>query len=146
MNGGDTFGPYELEDMKGPIVWIIDDDLISRFATTYKLERTSENCHVIGHTSAFDGLGSLEGCLHGNGRLPDILLLDLDMPGMDGWCFLRELEKMDGTAKEIHVYILSAFTSSKDRDRARENTLIKGFFDKPLSAANVEHILDRRRT
>lgn len=76
-----------------------------------------------------------------NQKLPDILLLDLDMPGMDGRSFLRELEKMDGTVKRIHIYILSAFTSSRDRDLARENPLVQGFFNKPLSTANVKLIL-----
>lgn len=78
---GDTFGLHGPGHMEGPIVWIIDDGLISRFATTYKLERTSKNCQVIGHPSAFDGSGSLGECLHGNKRLPDILLLDQDMRG-----------------------------------------------------------------
>ena len=127
--------------MGRPIVWIIDDDLVSRFAVTYKIEQSSMDFEVIGHPDAFNGLNSLRECLHANNRLPDIILLDLEMPDMDGWSFLRELEEMDGTLKMIGVYILSAFTGSEDRNIAKNNPLIQGFFDKPLNGANVQSIL-----
>jgi len=127
--------------MGRPIVWIIDDDLVSRFAVTYKIEQSSMDFEVIGHPNAFHGLNSLWECLQANNGLPDIILLDLEMPEMDGWSFLRELEEMDGVLKMIGVYILSAFTSSEDRNIAKNNPLIRGFFNKPLSGANVQSIL-----
>ncbi|MGB6153066.1 MAG: response regulator [Pricia sp.] len=127
--------------MGRPIVRIIDDDLVSRFAVTYKIEQSSMDFEVIGRPDAFHGLNSLRECLHANNVLPDIILLDLEMPDMDGWSFLRELEEMDGTLEMMGVYILSAFTGSEDRNIAKNNPLIRGFFDKPLSGANVQSIL-----
>ncbi len=126
--------------MEIPIVWIIDNDMICRFASNYKFEQSLKNYEVIGHSSAFEGLTSLEECLHGTKKLPDIILLDLQMPGMDGWSFLKELEKMGAPVKKIHVYILSAFTNSRDFTLAKKHPLIKGFFSKPLSEANVRHM------
>ncbi len=126
--------------MEIPIVWIIDDDMICRFASNYKFKQSLKNYEVIGHSSAFEGLTSLEECLHRNKKLPDIILLDLQMPGMDGWSFLTELEKMGDQIKDIHVYILSTFTNVKDRNLAKNHPLIKGFFNKPLSLANVKRI------
>ena len=123
-----------------PIVWIIDDDLISRFASNYKFEQSNKRYEVINHASAFEGLLSLKECMNGNKKLPDAILLDLQMPGMDGWSFLAELEQMGVPAKKVHVYILSAFTNSRDRNLAKENPFITGFFNKPLSAANVSSI------
>lgn len=61
-------------------------------------------------------------------------------PAWTGGPFLAELEKMGLLVKKIHVYILSAFTNSRDRNLARTNPIIKGFFNKPLSAANVKSI------
>jgi len=128
--------------MEIPIVWIIDDDMICRYASNYKLEQSRKKYEVIGHSSAFDGLTSLAECLHENKKLPDIILLDLHMPCMDGWSFLAELEKMGVTVKKIHVYILSSFTNTRDRTLAKEHPLIKGFFSKPLSLADVERIFN----
>lgn len=117
--------------------------MICRFAANYKFEQSGENFEIINHSSAFEGLKSLAECLHGNKRFPDIIVLDLDMPSMDGWSFLTELEKMGGPVNKILVYILSTFTNSKDYEIAKEHPLIKGFFNKPLSVANVKHIFSR---
>jgi len=129
--------------MEKRIIWIIDDDLVSQFATNYRIEQSFENCQVIAHSGSLEGLAFLRECLHGNKRLPDILLLDLVMPGMDGWSFLKELKKMEGPAKKIEVYVLSAFNNSKDRSTAKGHPQIKGFFNKPLTRANVDRIHGR---
>jgi len=63
--------------------------MICRYASNYKFEQSRKKYGVIGHSSAFEGLTSLAECLHGNQKLPDIILLDLHM---DGWSFLAELE------------------------------------------------------
>jgi len=126
--------------MEIPIVWIIDDDIISRFASKYKFKQSRINYDVFCHSNAFEGLTSLEECLHRSKKIPDIILLDLQMPGMDGWSFLTELEKLGVQVRDIHVYILSTFTNSKDRKLAKKHPLIKGFFNKPLTLANVERI------
>lgn len=127
--------------MRRPIVWIIDDDIISRFAATYKIEQSPEDCEVIAYGSALEGLDCLLERLNARQGLPDIILLDLGMPVMDGWSFLDEMGKMDGPVKSIQVYILSAFTESRDRNLAKENPAIQGFFNKPLNTANVKNIL-----
>lgn len=72
--------------------------------------------------------------------IPDIILLDLIMPNMDGWKFLEELGAVPDHPKRTDIYILSAFTNSKDRKRAMEHPFVKGYFDKPLSKNNVESI------
>src|SRR5680860_286183 len=130
--------------MEKRIVWIIDDDLVSQFATNYRIGQSFKNCKVISHSSSLEGLAFLKECRYGNGRMPDILLLDLVMPGMDGWSFLKELKKMGGSAKKIEVYLLSAFNNSNDRSNAKGHPQIKGFFNKPLTRANVDRINGRR--
>ncbi len=129
--------------MEKRIVWIIDDDLVSQFATNYRIEQSFKNCRVIGHSGSMEELAFLKECLRGNRRLPDILLLDLVMPGIDGWSFLKELKKMGGPAKKIEVYVLSAFDCPKDRSTAKGHPMLKGFFNKPLTRANADRIYDR---
>ncbi|HDZ14252.1 hypothetical protein LCGC14_1121820 [marine sediment metagenome] len=126
--------------MEIPILWLIDDDVICRYACNYKLEQSGKKFEIIGHSSAFEGLTSLAAFLHENKKLPDIILLDLNMPGMDGWSFIEEIEKMGDTVSKIQIYILTSFTNLNDRKIAQQHPLIKGFFRKPLSLANVEVI------
>ncbi len=75
--------------MEEPIFWIIDDDMVSQLAKNYRFEQSSKDCRIMGHYTAFEGLTFLRTVLDGNKKLPDILLLDLVMPGMNGWFFLR---------------------------------------------------------
>ena len=81
--------------------------MICRYASNYTFEQSGKKYEEIGHSSAFEGLTSLADCLHGNQKLPDIILLD---PHMDGWSFLAELGKMGVTVKKIHsLYLDWAF-------------------------------------
>ncbi len=74
-------------------------------------------------------------------QFPQVILLDLTMPGMGGWEFLELFERLIQDRPKPNIFILSAFQSSKDRIRAKEHPLIQGFFDKPLSKVNADKIL-----
>lgn len=50
---------------------------------------------------------------------PDVILLDIMMPGMDGYEVLRQL-KASGETKDIPIIMLTAKTGDEDRERCRE--------------------------
>ena len=121
-------------------VWIIDDDLVSRFATQYGVRQSSTLCAIDIFESAAEVLVLIQDAAFSETDLPDILLLDLVMPEMDGWQFLEALEKTGKNKSSLRIYILSAFTNSKDRILAKEHPLVYGYFDKPISKINVDSI------
>ncbi|MFC4097166.1 response regulator [Euzebyella saccharophila] len=120
------------------VVWVIDDDFVSLFATRYGIEQWNGNCHVVDFDNAETALGIYSDSLDNEEEKPDIILLDLIMPGMDGWTFLANFDKMTKGKSSTDVYILSAFTNSKDRKKAKEHPSVKGHFDKPLSKPLLE--------
>ncbi len=122
-------------------IGIIDDDLVSQYATRYCIEQTVKDCKVLICDSAEDGIALFSDLYQKKEPFPDILFLDLTMNGMDGWDFLDAIESMihDGYTSEI--YILSSFTNAKDRERAKKHPIIKGYFDKPLSKNMMNTIL-----
>ena len=125
-------------------VCIIDDDLVSQFATRYSIEQCGYPCSVITCDGVEDCLETFDTLLEQNREVPDIVLLDLVMGDMSGWDFLERFSQIPDWPKETAIYILSAFTNSKDRARAKEHPLIQGYFDKPLTNNDVEDIFSSK--
>ncbi len=65
---------------------------------------------------------------------PDLILMDLGLPEMDGWSAAEKL-KSDRATKAIPLYAISAHTLPRDRVRALEAGC-DGYFSKPLHVEN----------
>lgn len=126
-------------------VCIIDDDLVSQFASVYCIEQTKVKCKILTCESALEGIELFSSRLKENKNLPDILFLDLVMPEMDGWEFLERIKPITDGLHKIDIYILSAFANSKDRERAKHHPMIQGYFDKPLSKSILEKIFHPKK-
>ncbi len=68
-------------------------------------------------------------------ELPDIILLDLNMPGMNGWVFLALFEKSFRLLKKpIHIYICSSSVDKEEQALALSYPFVRGFLQKPVKA------------
>ena len=123
-----------------PTVWIIDDDLVSQFATEYCIRQANSTSIIKSFDKASDSLQALEKCIQADKDIPQVILLDLVMPEMDGWEFLSEIQKLVGWKDKVNVYIISAFTKVKDRDLAKNHPLVHGYFDKQLCKVSADVI------
>jgi CheY-like chemotaxis protein len=90
-------------------VLIVEDIALNREL----LEQLLEDEHRL--VFAEDGLAALERAAE---TRPDLILMDLSLPRMDGWEAIRRL-KADATLSHIPVIALSAHAMSGDEDRAR---------------------------
>lgn len=76
---------------------------------------------------------------------PIIVLLDINMPGIDGWTFLDELQQMEEhVASKYKVIMLSSSVSSADVTRAMTYKNVYGYLFKPLQMEMLQDILLRR--
>src|SRR4029078_3759762 len=68
-------------------------------------------------------------------ELPNVIFLDIIMPGMDGFQFLDEFGKLsEEIQKTCKIILLSSFDSFKELNRANKSKLVKKFLNKPLTA------------
>ena len=123
------------------LVWIIDDDIVSLFATRYGIEQWNNSCEVVDFDDGETALKILSDKLKTGNEIPDIILLDLVMPKMNGWEFLAKFEAIKGRSNKTDIYILSAFSNSKDREKARKHQSIKGYIEKPVSKLVLDDVL-----
>jgi len=72
--------------------------------------------------------------------LPDYILLDINMPIMNGWEFLDEYTRLNiDPSGKSKVFIISSSVFSNDINKARSYPLVKDFISKPL---NVDKIVE----
>ena len=124
-----------------PIIYIVDDNIVSEFATKIVLDQASILCEVFSFDTAESALESLSEALDSGQEVPNIILLDLKMPGMDGWDFLAKLDNMAAQIDNLAIYTVSNFTNAADRQRANEHPFVKGYVERPLTLIEIEKIL-----
>ncbi len=88
---------------------------------------------------AFDGD---EGMALVKEHKPDVILLDLMMPGLDGWRFHAQLRE-DPELKDIPVIYVTARASAEERLRALEEEGAAAYIVKPFSPRELIDIIDQ---
>lgn len=115
-------------------VLCIDDDVITLTLNKILLSRTGFASEVL---TARNGREALDCIASEEEGSIDLVLLDLNMPVMDGWEFLAEYELLNGPDYPANVVILSSSVNQADVDRARDCSLVLDFVTKPLMPENL---------
>lgn len=69
-----------------------------------------------------------------------ILLLDINMPVLTGWDVLERFSKMDDNIKDkFKIFILSSSVDHYDKQKAKNNKLVSGYIEKPLTLAAIKN-------
>lgn len=113
---------------------IVDDDDISVFLTTKIIEQTNLVDLIKVFGNGLDAINFLKENKNNVDALPDIILLDLSMPIMNGWQFLEEYNKLNPTiGKKITIYICSSSISPDDITRAKTISEVSDYIIKPIT-------------
>ncbi|NQX91550.1 MAG: response regulator [Flavobacteriales bacterium] len=121
---------------------IIDDDQLYVFGTkrVMSLVNFCEEVIVYEH-----GLAAIEGIqqrIINSESLPDVILLDLNMPVMDEWEFLEELNKVEFD-KKVVIYIVSSSVDPIDTEKAKKYESVKRYLLKPITSHEMSDLKEQ---
>lgn len=121
------------------LVYVIEDDRITSKITELHLRQHG----AFGRVQKYEnGQSALEALLHAEGcaaTLPDLILLDLNMPVMDGWEFL-EAFSAHVWHQEVCVCVLTSSIHPDDKEKAAAFRAVQGYFSKPIDNCLLDQV------
>jgi CheY-like chemotaxis protein len=113
------------------IIMLVDDNPMDNFIN----KRLIESCGLASEVICFESAQDALLYLGTNQKLPSLIFLDINMPGMNGFEFLEAYENLPSVIHEkCKVLMLSTSENFKDLNRANKNRFVRKFLNKPLSA------------
>jgi two-component system, cell cycle response regulator DivK len=123
---------YTLRSSVGHRILYVEDNPANLALVTKVLEHAGDY-RVTGVTTGEEGLE------HVRRELPDLLLLDLDLPGIDGFEVARRI-KQDPALKSLPVVAITASVMKQERRQALEAGCV-GFIEKPFDIEELRRLV-----
>lgn len=126
-------------------VMIVDDNEIDNFVTRRVLEMGDFASHIEVMTSGKHALEYFDQHKSNLSMIPDLILLDLNMPVVDGFVFLFEFDEFAVEIKEkTEIIVLSSILEKRVIDKILTNEYVSDFIPKPLTESSLKRINIRK--
>lgn len=114
---------------------LVDDDSATNFINEIVIRETGLVRQVVKASTGMQALEFLKIKINSKHPQPEIILLDINMPAMDGWEFMEAYRVLEEEQKaKIIVVMLTTSLNPDDEERARNIKEINDFRNKPLTA------------
>ena len=123
---------------------LVDDNPNDNFFHEREIKKTSQETIVITKSSGIDALHYLKEKKDDEDMQPDMIFLDINMPGMNGWEFLQEYNKLDKALQSrVIVIMLTTSGNPDDQERAKSWNFVSDFIIKPLTREKMKDLINR---
>lgn len=125
-------------------IMLIDDDLAANYFHKIIIEDAKIGEKLKVFPSGQEALDYLASAKERSYALPDLILLDINMPRIDGWQFMEEFKRL-GVGESSHTRVVMLTTSSNPRDKERADKIeeIVDLINKPLSVEKLQKLKEK---
>lgn len=124
------------------MILLIDDDNIQHVITKIIMRKHAPELTLDTRFSAAEALEEIRGNRNCFTNLPDLVLLDLNMPGMNGLQFLESLSQFwSDLTKKVRVVVVSSSLDKAEQDRAKSYDFVNDFICKPFTFEQIQPYL-----
>ena len=123
-------------------VLLIDDDEPTNVINRLVIDAVNCAENIVAVESAREGLAYLAECSSRVSDVPELIFLDINMPGLSGWDFLEEYRKMpEQLKKQPRIVMLTTSLNPDDQKKAQTIEEVTGFRCKSLTPEMMKDLL-----
>jgi CheY-like chemotaxis protein len=125
-------------------IMLVDDNADDNFIHARVIKQSNAAVNVIEKQTGRDALEYLKSTKNDRDTHPDLILLDINMPGMNGWEFLEEYNKLDEQLQSQAIIVMLTTSDNPDHKvKAKATNIASDFRTKPLTKGMLEEILNQ---
>lgn len=124
---------------KDLLVMLIDDDDANNYLNKIYFNNYNSHINIIEKLNGKEALNYLE---NSENKMPDIILLDINMPVMNGFEFLEIFEKM---SLNITLHMLTSSVNDSDYKKAKSFTKVTNYYNKPINNEVIDEIVNLKK-
>lgn len=127
--------------MSKKLIMLVDDNDTDNYLNKTVIERAGISNEIVIKNSGSSALEYFQKNMDNPSMVPDLLFLDINMPIVDGYGFLKEFKTYPTSIKnKCNIVVLSSSSNKNDFTRMSEDHLVENYLIKPLSREDLKNL------